>query len=299
MSPADDVLLVDASIYIFRAYFSMPDHWQSDEGFGTGAVYGYGQFLLNLIEQTGASHLACCYDESLTHCFRNQLYPAYKANRELPDEALAFQLRACRELSQLLGIPSHASPVYEADDLIGALMQRAHCELAEQRVAVVTRDKDLGQLLAREQDYLWNFADQEQLFAEQIVSKFGVRPEQLVDYLALVGDKIDNIPGVPGVGAKTAAVMLQHYASIEALFANLPALVNLPVRGAKSLATKLEQHLEQIALAKMLATIVTDIPFDEGVDPLQRQSADLPELRKFCEAMGFPRLMTRLERLLG
>ncbi|BFM08135.1 5'-3' exonuclease [Halioxenophilus aromaticivorans] len=304
---ATPLLLVDASIYIFRAYFSMPDHWHSEDGVGTGAVYGYCQFLLSLLEKTGASQLACCYDESLTQCFRNQVYPAYKANRELPDQDLAFQLKACRELSSLIGIPSYASAEYEADDLIGSLLAwiKGQRLLRASPVAVVTRDKDLGQLIIDPEDYLWDFAADARFYRPDIFDKFGVNPEQLTDYLALVGDSVDNIPGVPGVGPKTAAALLAEFPDIETVFANLDSLANMPIRGAKSLAGKLSTHLEQIALAKMLATIVCDAPLENCAHGqlsrqwLTPQAPQWQALERFCQTMGFPRAFTRMQKVLN
>ncbi len=303
---ATPILLVDASIYIFRAYFSMPDHWHSDSGVGTGAVYGFSQFLLSLIEQTQCNLIACCYDESLTQCFRNQVYPDYKANRELPDENLAFQLNACREVSQLMGIPSYASSQYEADDLIGSLLAwvKNQALLKTAPVAVVTRDKDLGQLIIDGRDYLWDYAADERIFRPDLHKKFGVHPEQFTDYLALVGDSADNIPGVPGVGPKTAAALLASYPSIEQIFANLDELPKLSFRGAKSIGAKLEAHLEQIALAKMLATIVCDAPLELSSEfdqrqLLQRQAPQWPALEQFCQRMGFPRVFSRMQKVMS
>lgn len=294
-----DILLIDASIYIFRAYFSMPDHWHSDTGVGTGAVYGYCQFLLNILSR-GQRPMACCYDESLNQCFRNAIYPDYKANRVLPDDDLAYQLTACQRFSQLLGIPSYASSVYEADDLIGSLMAWAkrHPHYAGQAIAIVTRDKDLGQLIVRDEDYLWNFADDEIWFRAQLLDRFGVQPEQFADYLALVGDSVDNIPGVPGIGPKTAAALLNHFPSITSIFENLPNIAQLTFRGAKTIAPKLEAHLEQIAVAKMLATIACDVPLPQGDGLLSLQSVEPEPLSDFCHEMGFPNVFSRIEQIV-
>lgn len=295
---AKPMLLVDASIYIFRAYFSMPDHWHSESGVGTGAVYGYCQFLLNLLDK-GADQIACCYDESLGQCFRNSIYPEYKANRELPDDDLAYQLKACYRLSELLGIASYASSIYEADDLIGSLMAWAKAQEGSDRsIAIVTRDKDLGQLITREQDFLWHYANDEKWYRADIFQRFGVYPEQLVDYLALVGDSADNIQGVPSVGPKTAAALLAQYPSIEVIFENLNQLATLKFRGSKTIAPKLESHLEQIATAKMLATIVCDAPLPGEGDLLARKPARRQPLKEFCQEMGFPRVFTRMESIL-
>ena len=292
------IYLIDASIYIFRSYFSLPDNWQSSGGESSNAVYGFTQFLINFIEQTQPDLIVCCFDESLGQCFRNDIYPDYKANRALPDDNLAFQLNACKEIAKLLGITCFASSIYEADDLIGSLVQNVlnHPEYKAFAIEVVSRDKDLGQLLQREQDCLWNISDQERLYINDIHKKFGVWPRQLVDYLALVGDSIDNIPGVPGVGPKTAVALLSTYDSIEQIFAHIDDIKNLGFRGAKTVGDKLLDYLEQIAMAKMLATIANDVVLDDFPGCLHKRQVDEESSKEFCHLMGFPRVVPRLEK---
>lgn len=280
------ICLIDASIYIFRYYFSLPDHWFSREkGYGTGAVYGYSTFLLRLLEESRPSHLAACYDESLGQCFRNELYPDYKVSRAHPDEALAFQLLACRRFGEILGIASFASPTHEADDLIGTLARTLR--RSPRPVAILTRDKDLGQLLCRPQDYLWDHAAGQCAYAPDVEAKLGVRPDQLVDYLALVGDSIDDIPGVPGVGPKTASALLQHFGSIEALRADLPSVASLPIRGAKTLAAKLEAAWDQVEVSRQLARIVDELPLGVTLSDLKFGPVDWWALEEFADEMGF------------
>lgn len=292
------ICLIDASIYIFRYYFSMPDNWFSvEKHYGTGAVYGYSLFLLRLLEQQRPTHLAACYDESLGQCFRNEIYPDYKASRALPDEALAFQLRACRHFGELLGIPSYASQTHEADDLIGTLTRI--CRAAPRPIAILTRDKDLSQLLARPQDYLWDHAADQTFYAADIERKLGVTPAQLVDYLALVGDSIDDIPGVPGIGAKTASALLQHYGSLTNLFEDPDSLAQLPIRGARGLAEKLLDYREQIEIAQQLARIVEDLPLGLKLDDLRLGEPDWTGLEEFAQEMGFGKaFITRVQKVL-
>ncbi|WP_439133696.1 5'-3' exonuclease [Pseudomaricurvus sp.] len=292
---SSDICLLDASIYIFRYYFSLPDNWFSQEGYPTAAVYGYTAFLLNFLTRQRPSLMAACFDESLGSCFRNELYPDYKCSRALPDEALAFQLNACREVTELLGIASFASDTYEADDLLGTLLEDIKRSGDERGVAILTRDKDLGQLLLRPQDCLWDYVNENQhqrLYREDIFQKFGVWPEQLSDYLALVGDTSDDIPGVPGIGQKTAQVLLQWQPSIEALFEHIEELPKLPIRGAKGLPEKLVDHTEQIVLSRCLADIVTDIDWQtEGGTPsslsVSLDHTTTAAFEDFCLRMGF------------
>lgn len=297
MKPLAATCLVDASIYIFQYYFSLPPNWTARNGFSTEAVYGFSTFLLKLKEQYGPERIGLCFDESLGQGFREEIYPDYKSSRALPDESLAYQLEACREVAELMGIPCFGSTRYEADDLIGSLMTVA--KRSKQPVAVLTRDKDLGQLIRREQDYLWDFAKDQCSYPSDIKEKWGVPAEAMADYLALVGDAIDDIPGVPGIGAKTAAALLQAHGSVKGVYANIGQLHSLPVRGAKGLAAKLEEHLEQVAMAKTLATIVCDVPLVSSIKELHWQPADILALEKFCQKQGFSRLASRMNKVFA
>jgi 5'-3' exonuclease len=251
--------LIDASIYIFRAWFSLPDQWHTRDGWPVNAVYGYSKFLLDFIDRARPGpHCAAAFDESLGSCFRNEIYPDYKRSRELPDDSLAFQLRACREISERMGLPCYGSGRYEADDYIATLAR-----LYRQRnvpVTLVTRDKDLGQLLLAPEDHWLDFAAGSTLDAAGFQERFGVAPNQFADYLALVGDKVDDIPGVPGVGAKTAARLLQAFGSIRQLGGRLDELATLDIRGAKGLPQKLRDHWPQLEMAGQLTVLESEIP---------------------------------------
>lgn len=265
------VYLIDASIYIFRAYFSMPDHWHAPNGYSVKALYGYVLFWLKFLQATRPEKLAAAYDESLGSCFRNELYPDYKMSRVLPDPELAFQLEACKGFTEVLGVPSLASDRYEADDILATLA--AHARQAGEPVIVVSRDKDLGQILQTPQDEFWDFAADRRLNSEGIHAHFGVRPEQLVDYLALIGDKIDDVPGVPGVGPKTAATLLARFGDVPTLLAELEAVATCGLRGAPKLALKLEQYREQILLARQLVALSLEVPVT-ALRPWQKPSLD-------------------------
>jgi 5'-3' exonuclease len=271
--------LLDASIYIFRAWFSMPDRWHSADGMPLNAVYGYAGFLCDFIARTEFSPwLAAAFDESLGTCFRNELYPAYKASRELPDETLAFQLQACRTLTQLSGIPCYGGPRYEADDYLATLSRIAR----DQRVpiTVVTRDKDLGQLLLDRDDRWLDFAADKTLDANAFEQRFGVRPEQFADYLGLVGDSVDDIPGVPGVGAKTAATLIASMGDLDEIHTNLDKLADLPIRGAKGLKPRLLDHWPQALMSRALAQLEWSVP---GLDELQMFSFTADHTRQVTD----------------
>ncbi len=282
MSPTNTVYLVDASIYIFRAYFSMPDEWFSPEGDPVNALCGYVQFVLKFLNSAKPQQLAIAYDESLGDCFRNEIYANYKASRALPDEALAYQLAACKAFSEVMAIPTLASTRFEADDIIASLANRA--QQNSQQVVIVSRDKDLGQLL-RNRDYLWDFAADRQVDRKQFVENFGVLPEQMVDYLALVGDSIDDIPGVPGIGKKTAALLLQQFGSIEQMLDNPEAVLNCGIRGAKSIIVKLVEYRKQMAMAQQLARLETDMQAIKQLS-LDWHPPGQDRVRQFLSAFG-------------
>ncbi|MDO3385425.1 5'-3' exonuclease H3TH domain-containing protein [Gilvimarinus sp. SDUM040013] len=289
---AAPVCLIDASIYIFRYYFAMPANWFSEpEGHSTEAVYGFAGFLVQLLGGYQPTAVAVCFDESLGSGFRHRLSPDYKSSRVLPDEALAFQLKACVQVAQLLGLATYASDEYEADDLLASLYSA--CAREEAPVAILSRDKDLAQVFRRDCDFLWDYSDNKRYFPNDIATKFGVSCQQLVDYQALLGDAIDDIPGVPGIGAKTAAGLLTHGGSIAALQANPSQIAGFPMRGAKTLAQKLSEYRGQIALSQQLAGLVQGIELIDTSSQLHRKPVNCVQLTDFCQKMGWSAGMIR------
>ncbi|MAE03507.1 MAG: flap endonuclease [Porticoccaceae bacterium] len=277
--------LIDSSIYIFRSYFTLPENWRAQEsGYPTNAVYGFTAFLLDILRQKQPDYLFCAFDESLGSGFRHQLCADYKANRELPDDALAFQLNACRQLCRVLGVSEMASTTYEADDLLGAVAANVR-EMSGQPV-IVSRDKDLTQLI-QSGDLYWDFGKSQPQTQDQLESQLELGCGQMADYLALVGDSSDNIAGVPGVGAKTAKQLLSHFRSVNDILAHLDQLQDLPVRGAKKLADKFNHHRDQVLLSRRLATIVTDIEQAPNVNEIGWQGIYYDAFDIFCEEMGF------------
>lgn len=306
ISTETPVLLVDASIYIFQAYFALPDHWWSEkEGNPTAAVYGYTAFLKRLLKAHQPQRIAACFDESLEQCFRNEIYPDYKSSRALPDELLAFQLKACRKATELMGITCFSSERYEADDLIGSLYQR--CLRSQKSIAILTRDKDLGQLLTRPQDCLWDYGASSDVpdgqaytahsYPQHIEERFGVKPEQLADFLALTGDAVDDIPGVPGIGKKTAQQLLQTYPTIDELLLNIGQVSQLSIRGAKTIAERLQEHKAQLLMARQLTKIVTDLGLISSVSELERMPIRQTTLKDFCQKMGFSKLYSGFDEI--
>jgi 5'-3' exonuclease len=279
--------LIDSSIYIFRAYFSLPERWHSPEGHPLNAVYGYASFLLDLFKALGEHDrhaLAATFDESLGSCYRNQIFPAYKSGRELPDEALAYQLKACRKVTELLGIPCFSGSKYEADDYVATLAAQGRKQ--GHTVTVVSRDKDLGQLLTNDEDRLWDFAAGDQMDRHGFLEKFGVWPEQFADYLGLVGDSIDDIPGVPAVGAKTGAKLIRQFGSLESLAPRTDALDGLGIRGAARISKNLQENWQLALISRQLARLEDAIEEVELPAPFQLRAEALAGLLAYMEEIG-------------
>jgi len=278
------VYLVDASVYIFRAWFSMPDEFTNIHGEPTNAVYGFSGFLCSLLEQTSAQHVAIAFDESLSSSYRNDIYPAYKANRDPAPEELKRQFQWARDVAHSMGLSCYSDPRYEADDLIGTLAdywrQRGHS------VCVVSSDKDLAQLI-NEGDCWWDFSRNQKLGAEQLLKKFGVLPEQMADYLALTGDAVDNIPGVPGIGPKSAAALLAHFGNLDSLYNRLDEVPYLSLRGAKSIHQKLLDHRAAAELARQLTLICCDVASALATPDIARRSVDTAGLNRLFDQLQF------------
>lgn len=258
------VYLVDASIYIFQAHFSPYVECYDSSGEDLSALYGFLQFMLQLRKRTAATHIGVAHDESLFQGFRHDLCQAYKSNRELPDDNLARQLEGCMVACEALGVAAYGSRRYEADDIIGTLTRLCQGNpgaesLAVPGIAIVSRDKDLSQLLSSDQDYVWDYNANRRRYRNDVFAELGIYPEQIPDYLGLVGDSVDCITGVPGVGPVKATVLLQHFTDLDGIYQHLDRVAQLPLRGAASLAKKLAEHRELAELSKQLATIVCDI----------------------------------------
>jgi 5'-3' exonuclease len=282
--PLPTVYLVDASVYIFRAWFSMPDEFVNHAGEPTNAVYGFSGFLCSLLEQTAAQHVAVAFDESLTSSYRNEIYPEYKANRDPAPVELKRQFGWARAVAEAMGLSCYGDDRYEADDLIGTLAE--YWRAKGHSICIVTADKDLAQLV-RETDYWWDFSRNQKLDARQLTEKFGVMPEQMADYLALTGDAVDNIPGVPGIGPKSAAALLGHFGDLDSLYARVEEVPTLALRGAKSIRKKLVNHREAAELARKLTVIETAVESALAAPELARGEVDRVRLNRLFDELAF------------
>lgn len=292
--PQDSAVhLVDASQYVFRAWFALPGTLTGAQGQPINAVHGFAQFLCDFVKRVRLGELAFAFDESLTSSYRNELYPAYKASRAPAPEELKAQFRACREITEAAGFVTLSSSRYEADDLIGTLAARAQARNAP--VVIVTRDKDLAQLLTP-RDALWNYPDGERLDARAIHARFGVWPAQMLDWQALAGDAVDNIPGVRGIGPATAAALLRQFRDLDTLYASLDAVAALR-RGAR-LRRALEDGRESAMLSRELCRVLRDLPLPAVADDLRWKGVDRARLGEACVRIGIgSRLHGRLLEL--
>jgi len=250
---------------------------------------GFGGFLATLLEQTRPSHIAVAFDESLDSSFRNDIYPDYKANRETPPVELKRQFSHCRALAEALGIDCFSDNRYEADDLIGTLLANHRPKGAVGHI--ISADKDLGQLLEVSGDNLWDFSRNLRYDHGGIKEKFGVRPDQMADFLALAGDAVDNIPGVPGVGPKTATALLNHFETLDELLKRTEEIEFLSIRGAKSLHKKIADNADQARLSKKLSIIATDAPIPSPPPTLEWRKPDITAIEELFDYLNFGRLL--------
>lgn len=285
------VHLIDASPYLFRAFFAVPESIVDPRGNPVNAVYGFANFLLRYLREQEPTHVGVAFDQSLTTSFRNDLYEGYKARRELPPADLEAQQKDCREVARALGMVTWADARYEADDLIATACRRVL--RGGQRVVVVTSDKDLCQLV-EDRVELFDFAREKRYGPQEVMQKLGVRPEQVPDLLGLAGDPVDDIPGVPGVGAKTAVALLEAFDDMDALYGDLEAVAELPLRGARSVASRLEQHRELAFLSRRLATVARDAPAPARMRELEWKGARRDLAEPLVERLGLQGVARRI-----
>ena len=250
---ANRLILVDGSSYLFRAYHALPALTNS-KGLNTGAAKGVIGMIRKLVSDYAGDQVVVVFDAK-GPTFRNEIYSEYKANRPPMPEELREQIEPIHNAIRAMGLPLICIGGVEADDVIGTLSVQAAANARE--VVISTGDKDMAQLV-NDHVTLINTMNNTAMDCDGVVEKFGVPPELIIDLLALMGDKVDNIPGVAGVGEKTATALLQHLGGLDSIYAQLDAVAELPIRGAKGLAAKLEGAKSDAELSYELATIKTD-----------------------------------------
>jgi DNA polymerase I len=282
------VYLVDASVFVFRAWHSVPIALVDPDGNAVNALHGFSRFLGDLIEQVRPEHIAVAFDSGRVNSFRNRLYPAYKANRDPAPEDLKRQFVQCQRVCEGLGITSFVSCEYEADDILGTLTTLARAD--GRKVVLVTRDKDISQLV-RPGDEYWDYLSDKRFSYDRIADRFGVLPERMACFLALMGDAVDNIPGVPGIGRKTASTLFYHFESLGHLYDDLDRVLKIKLRNAGFVCGQLRDHRESAFLARQLTAIACDMPLDVDTSQLRRRPPDMGVLNKLYDAVGFGRLL--------
>jgi DNA polymerase-1 len=286
------LVLVDGSSYLYRAFHALPPLTTS-KGLPTGAVKGVLNMLKSLRKQYPDSPFAVVFDAK-GGTFRDEMYAEYKANRPSMPDDMRVQIEPLHQSVIALGFPLLCVEGVEADDVIGTLARSSAA--AARPVIISTGDKDMAQLVDGHIT-LVNTMSGSSMDVEGVKEKFGVAPEQIIDYLALMGDSSDNIPGVPGIGPKTASGLLVGVnGGLTELYANLDIVPTLPIRGAKTLPAKLEEHKEMAFLSYQLATIKVDVPLDIGLDDLQMGPEDPAKLYELYTLLEFKSWLNDLDR---
>ncbi|RRJ82555.1 DNA polymerase I [Aestuariirhabdus litorea] len=284
------LVLVDGSSYLFRAFHALPPLHNS-KGLPTGAIKGVISMLRRLRADYPGSHLAVVFDAK-GPTFRSELYAEYKAHRPPMPDDLRVQIEPIHQIIRALGLPLLAVEGVEADDVIGTLAAQA--TEAGVDTVISTGDKDMAQLV-NQHISLVNTMTDTRMDVEGVREKFGIGPELIIDYLALMGDSVDNIPGVPGVGQKTALALLQGLGSLEQIYANLERIPELGFRGAKSLPAKMAENEELARLSYQLATIKCDVDLDLGIDALVVADPDNEQLLALYRELEFRGWVEELE----
>jgi DNA polymerase-1 len=286
--PSPHLYLVDGSSYIFRAYHRLPP-LTNRHGLNVGAVYGYTTMLWKLAESLekadGPTHLAVIFDAG-ARSFRNDVYDQYKANRPPPPPDLVPQFPLIRDATRAFSLPCIEEEGLEADDIIACYSAAA----LEQgwKVTIVSSDKDLMQLIEDGRLDLYDTMNDRRLGRDYVIEKFGVPPEKLGDVLALMGDSVDNVPGVPGIGPKTASQLIQHYGDLESVLAHAGEITK------PKLKQNLIEHADSARLSRELVRLVCDAPLPEPLDSLEMKGIPPEPLREFLEHHGFRSLLARL-----
>jgi len=287
--PENPFILVDGSSYLYRAFFS-PPHLTNSAGEATGAVYGVVNMLQSLLKQFNPTHVVVVFDAK-GKTFRDDMYTEYKSNRPSMPDDLRIQIEPLHAVIKAMGLPILTIPGVEADDVIGTLSRQASAQGITTLIS--TGDKDMAQLVDAN-TLLINTMTNSVLDVEGVNEKFGIPPELIIDYLGLMGDKVDNIPGVPGVGEKTALAMLQGLGSMDNIYQNLDKLAALGFRGSKTMAKKMSDNEAMARLSYQLATIKTDVELSQSYEDFKPKAQDTDALIELFGKLEFRRWLSAL-----
>jgi DNA polymerase-1 len=284
-----EIYLVDGSGYVFRAFFALPP-LSNSRGLPTNAIFGFVRMLLKLLKDARPTHVAVAFD-SEKKTFRDDLFAEYKANRPAAPDDLVAQIPYIHRAVDAFRIRKLIRDGYEADDVIGTLAVRA--ARAGFNVVIVTADKDFMQLVGPRVT-LWDTMRDKRTTARDVRERFGVEPPRLVDVMALIGDPIDNVKGVPGIGEKTASALIQQFGSLEAAYRDLEAVEKAQVRGARKVAELLRQHRNDAELARKLVRIDTDAPVEVEPEELVWPGIDHAMVAELLKELEFHSLLAEL-----
>ncbi|GAL37132.1 DNA polymerase I [Vibrio maritimus] len=287
--PDNPLILIDGSSYLYRAFHAYPETMSNGE-IPTNAVYGVVNMLRSMMRQFASDRIAVVFDAK-GKTFRDDMYPEYKANRPPMPDDLRCQIEPLHNVIRAMGLPLICVPGVEADDVIGTLAHQA--SQAGMPVLISTGDKDMAQLVD-DNVTLINTMTNVVMDRAGVVDKFGIPPELIIDYLALMGDKVDNIPGVPGVGDKTATALLQGIGGIKDLYDRLDDIAPLGFRGSKTMAKKLTENKENALLSYDLATIKLDVELDCTPESLLKETPNVDELTKLYGQLTFKSWLNEL-----
>jgi DNA polymerase-1 len=288
------VHLIDGHVLVFRAYYSLPP-MQAPDGTPTNAAYGFANSLIKYLAEKRPTHIAVAFDYAM-ESFRNEIEPEYKANRGETPEDLEPQFDLCSRITEALGVPAFEQRDFEADDVIATLAAQLRRKRA--RVVVVTTDKDLAQLV-RSDGTVWlhDPGRDEPRDAAAVRAKFGVEPEQIPDFLGLVGDSVDNLPGVPGVGPRTAAAALCTFGRIERIPADPAEWSGVAIGGAARAAAAIDGHRERALRTRALATVRRDVPGVRAhLRRLAYRGADRERVEDLFAELDWGQITTRIPK---
>ncbi len=282
MSSRPRLFLIDGSSYIYRAFYAI-GHLSNSKGLPTNAIYGFTQMLLKVLKEHQPDHIAIAFD-SRVPTFRSQVYKEYKANRPPMPENLSLQIPYIKKIVEGYRISTLEVEGFEADDLIGTVTRAVE---SKADVVIITGDKDILQLVS-DRVLVYDTMKEKKFGVDEVMDRFGVKPEQVVEVMGLAGDAIDNIPGIPGIGEKTAMTLIKTFGSIDNLLAHVDQVPQTKLR------EKLVTHAEVAKLSRELATIRTDVPVTAELENFVLPSADLQSLREIFKALEFNKLLKDL-----
>lgn len=282
------VYIVDALNYIFRAYHALPQDLVSPAGMKTNAVLGYARTLLRIIRQHKPQYMVAAFESDTS--FRSRIFAQYKANRTPMPEALVPQIDFCRKITEAIGVRVYEMPDYEADDIIGTVAVRMW-RLGHPGV-IVTGDKDMSQLVC-DGISIYDISKEAWLDEAGVKSRFGVPPRQIPDLLALHGDPTDNIPGVPGIGPKTARQILEVFSGVEAILAG-HGEAGASFRAAPRILQRVRENVDAVRLSRQLATICCDVPVEVNPEAVRYRKGAAETIGPLCRELGLPGMVDEI-----